>query len=314
MGYKKKRKKKIEREVTESKDKITLCWKSQTHPAERGNFFLFNNRLPPDCCNRRNITKAFKKELEKRLWCQPWDLCSIFICFLFTPFCACFCQSEQRETPRAQLPRRARTHLQMSTAGLLSPEPSTDLIRTDSCRLLPLSESRGEEHSGLEEAMVKKLECEKRSLINTLDPPHSESSSGSEPTPDSSFPFTLKIVRTVWLLKIKVKKQANKKKAILCFLRWHKQLYECLVESCFVLFSTCPVVMDLFPPIAPVLLVCSAWRHCCMVTMAMAVIYNNMKKRKWNMTTLWMQGLTFFTLTAINPDCSFWKKSDCSLC
>lgn len=102
----------------------------------------------------------------------------------------------------------------------MSPGTLTDLIRTDSCRLLPLSESRGEEHSGLEEAMVKKLECEKRSLINTLDPPpHSESSSGSEPTPDSSFPFTLKIVRTVWLLKIKVKKQANKKKAILCFLR-----------------------------------------------------------------------------------------------
>lgn len=171
MGYKKKRKKKPEREVTESKGKITLCWKSQTHPAERGNFFLFNNRLPPDCCNRRNITKAFKKELEKKLWCQPWDLCSIFICFLFTPFCACFCQLEQRETPRAQLPRRARTHLQMSTAGLLSPGTLTDLIRTDSCRLLPLSESRGEEHSGLEEAMVKKLECEKRSLINTLDPP-----------------------------------------------------------------------------------------------------------------------------------------------
>lgn len=94
-----------------------------------------------------------------------------FICFLFTPFCACFCQSEQRETPRAQLPRRARTHLQMSTAGLLSPEPLTDLIRTDSCRLPPLSESRGEEHRGLEEAMVKKLECEKKSLINTLDPP-----------------------------------------------------------------------------------------------------------------------------------------------
>lgn len=91
-------------------------------------------------------------------------------------------------------------------------------------------------------------------------------------------------------------------------MRWHKQLYEWLVESCFVLFSTCPVVMDLFPPIAPVLLVCSAWRHCCMVTMAMVVIYNNMKKRKWNMTILWMQGLTFFTVTAINPDCSFWKK------
>lgn len=53
----------------------------------------------------------------------------------------------------------------------MSPEPLTDLIRTDSCRLLPLSESRGEEHRGLEEAMVKKLECEKKSLINTLDPP-----------------------------------------------------------------------------------------------------------------------------------------------
>lgn len=53
----------------------------------------------------------------------------------------------------------------------MSPGTLTDLIRTDSCRLLPLSESRGEEHSGLEEAMVKKLECEKRSLINTLDPP-----------------------------------------------------------------------------------------------------------------------------------------------
>lgn len=234
-----------------SKGKITLCWKSQTHPAERGNFFLFNKRLPPECCNRRNITKAFKKELEKRRWCQPRDLCSFFICFLFTPFCACLCQSGHRETPTAQLPRRARTHLQMSTAGLLSPEPLTDLIRTDPCWLLPLSESRGEEHRGLEEAMGKKVEREKKSLINTLDPPpsYSESSSGSEPTPDSSFPFTLKIVRTVWLLKIKVKKQA-KKTQNQPFVSWG-DINSCISgyleckkvslqsESCFVFYVSC---------------------------------------------------------------------------
>lgn len=171
MGYKKKRKKKQKEKLRKARVKSPCAENHRLILLREATFFLFNNRLPPDCCNRRNITKAFKKELEKKLWCQPWDLCSIFICFLFTPFCACFCQLEQRETPRAQLPRRARTHLQMSTAGLLSPGTLTDLIRTDSCRLLPLSESRGEEHSGLEEAMVKKLECEKRSLINTLDPP-----------------------------------------------------------------------------------------------------------------------------------------------
>ncbi len=147
-----KRNTEAERERKKNKDEIRICVENHRPILlNETTFCVTSLLLPPDCHNRRNISKPFnlRKELENRWWCQPRELSSFFICFLFT-FCVCVYQRERWETPNAQLLGRGRAQRRMSAAGLLSPDPLPVLIRTYPCWLPPLSKSRRVRHRELE--------------------------------------------------------------------------------------------------------------------------------------------------------------------
>lgn len=98
--------------------------------------FLFNKRLPPDCCNRGNISKPFnlRKELENRWWCQPSGSCAAFLSTSCLP--SPVSVSASRRVGKHLLlcsPGEAGHSSECQQQAYCHQTPVPDLIRTDPC-------------------------------------------------------------------------------------------------------------------------------------------------------------------------------------